>query len=133
MSNCLVCKSIINSNRRGIKYCSNACKQRAYNARKSGIQVIETNASNLNHYCFKDYLKAIGVLGEGFDIPYIEYSFIRSCHPHITDLEDVIGLVRNSVDTAYNAYPEAEKIYQDALNKYQKAVFESSFGERVSK
>ncbi len=123
MSNCSVCQSVITSNRRGKKYCSIACKQRAYNARKNGVDTV---------FDFKTmhcYDQVILVLGESYHISFVEYQYVlslsvfRNCKT-INEVETSLRLI---IDDAFST-PESEKLFYKNLNlfrdKYYKPCFE---------
>ena len=116
MSQCIVCNSVINSNRRGIKYCSNACKQRAYNNRKRGLTATSGESGNP----FQTYLNVIELIGEEYYLPFSEFLFIKSCNPFVTSIDEFALLVQKVLEDVYDLNGDIDNVYKQGLNNFMK-------------
>jgi len=126
MSNCLVCKSIINSNRRGIKYCSNACKQRAYYDRKHGVPEARLLRPIKEFRMIKEF-------GDEFDsLTYLEYSYILSQYPHIIAIKDQVELLLSVFEHVYQYNDETRDLHLKGLLEFQKKIQSTSL-DRVGR
>ena len=75
MGNCTVCNLVINGNRRGKKYCSNACKQQSYYVRRKGGVLPTFDSFTNSGFSFEQFLKIKVALGKDNDVSFLEYSF----------------------------------------------------------
>lgn len=114
MSNCIVCNSVIKSQRRGKKYCSNSCKQRAYYNRKNKIYDAPDEKINL----FQVYLQVVELLGDGYNLPYSEFLFIKSCNPFVTSTTELSLLVQKTLEDVYGYSGEADPVYKRSLDQF---------------
>jgi len=124
MSNCIVCESVIKDNRKGKKYCSIKCKQRAYHARKNGEPLnIESNDTI---YSYKEYKTIIDSIDSDYDVSFIEYCFIRSFLPKVSDEADISELVEGVLHDAYNKHEDSALIYITAFENYKSKLYKNS-------
>lgn len=126
MSNCAVCNSVINSNRKGKIYCSNACKQRAYTMRINGISLTSTSQTQSVTYTFNEFKLITESLEEEYQVSYIEYCYIRSCARHMSNAEEIRSLIMNILDESYNTTAEARSQYLNGYEKYRSNFFEKA-------
>lgn len=123
MSNCSVCDCVIKSKRIGKKYCSNACKQRAYYARKHSV-LTPTNKQSP----FDLYKMVKERLGSDYDHSFMEFLFIQSCNPFITELDDLVLIVKDSIDNSYDFHGKIKPVYSQGLETFTKKWFEKGVG-----
>jgi len=111
MSNCSVCNTVIKSHRRGKKYCSNACKQAAYTARKRG-ESIEIPVSVTNQaYSYSEFKGICEALGKDYELSLIDYSFIRFCALLVVLEVYIAELINNDLTDTYNNSEYNEQLY----------------------
>ena len=72
MGNCTVCNSVINGNRKGKKYCSNACKQRSYNVRREGGFLPTFDSFTNSGFPFGQFEKIKVALGRDFEVSFLK-------------------------------------------------------------
>ena len=121
MSNCTVCNSVIKSNRRGKKYCSNACKQRAYNDRK-----LQPKTSNLV-FGVAHYESIMDELPEEYHVNYIEYQYILSIVPRESsdNRSELKAHIKAILDDAFNTTEEAKSSFGKNLNLFRDKFYTS--------
>ena len=125
MSNCIVCNSVIESNRKGKKYCSVKCKQRAYHARKNG-NTLSPQVIKEPHYSYKEYKEFYSSLTKHFDISYLEYCYIRSVLPVIEDKSEILEMVEDVLYDAHKDDSSSYLIYLTGFENYKKKLFQKS-------
>ena len=123
MGNCTVCNSVINSNRRGKKYCSNACKQQSYYVRRKGGVLPTFDSFNYSGFSFEQFLKIKVALGKDNDVSFLEYSFIRSCAPQVIKDEEIVELVKDIIYQVYDSTPKSETVYLEGLENYKRDFY----------
>lgn len=80
MTHCSVCNSYIKAPRPNKKYCSPACKQRAYYGRKNQLNSPGQEGNRL--FPYEDYLNHLKELEENdVFVNYLEYCYFRSLLP----------------------------------------------------
>jgi hypothetical protein len=123
MGNCTACNSVINSNRRGKKYCSNACKQQSYYVRRKGGVLPTFDSVTYSGFSFEQFQKIKVALGKDNEVSFLEYSFIRSCAPQVIKDEEIVELVKEITYQVYDSTPKSETFYLEGLENYKRDFF----------
>jgi hypothetical protein len=67
-------------------------------------------------------------LGSDYDLPFMEFLFIQSCNPFITELDDLVMLVKDSIDNSYDYRGKIEPAYKHGLETFTKKWFDKGVG-----
>lgn len=117
MAYCQQCKKVTNGNK---KYCSNACKQRAYRNRRNVTDdpiVVEKNINLPSTFEYEIVLELIKQEHYSFLKPtFLEYAFVKRIHPEINRIQLLskqLILIKQELNS-----PFSKSIYKDAFKNF---------------
>jgi hypothetical protein len=120
MSTCKNCNTVISRNK---KYCSNACKQKAYRIRRNVTVKLDSPKFDDNAPTLFEYLIVSELIENEYftyhKLTYLEYEFVRFLHPEIKNmisLKDQILFIKKELENSYINSP-----YKKAFDQYLKS------------
>ena len=120
MSTCKNCNTVISRNK---KYCSNACKQKAYRMRRNVTVKLATPKFDENAPTLFEYLIVEELIEKEYffykKITYLEYEFVRFLHPEIKNMisfKDQLLSIKKELENSYINSP-----YKKAFDQYLKS------------
>ena len=119
MSTCKNCNTVISRNK---KYCSNACKQKAYRIRRNVTVKLDSPKFDDNAPTLFEYLIVKELIEKEYffykKITYIEYEFVRFLHPEIKNMisfKDQLLSIKKELDHIHVDSP-----YKKAFDQFLK-------------
>lgn len=120
MIKCKNCNTVI---RRNKKYCSNACKQRAYRMRRNVTVKLDSPKFDENAPTLFEYLIVKELIEKEYftyhKLTYLEYEFVKFLHPEIKNMisfKDQLLLIKKELD-----YIHVDSTYKKAFDQYLKS------------
>lgn len=120
MSTCKNCNTVISRNK---KYCSNACKQKAYRIRRNVTVKLATPKFDENAATLFEYLFIAELIKKEYftfkKLTYLEYEFARFLHPEIKNmikLKDQIVLIKKELENIH-----VNSSYKKAFDQFLKS------------
>ena len=120
MSTCKNCNTVISRNK---KYCSNACKQKAYRMRRNVTVKLATPKFDENAPTLFEYLIVEELIEKEYffykKITYLEYEFVRFLNPEIKNMisfKDQLLSIKKELENSYINSP-----YKKAFGQYLKS------------
>ena len=120
MSTCKNCNSVISRNK---KYCSKACKQKAYRMRRNVTVKLTSPKFDKNAPTLFEYLIVEELIEKEYffykKITYLEYEFVRFLHPEIKNMmsfKDQLLSIKKELENSFINSP-----YKKAFDQYLKS------------
>ena len=120
MIKCKNCNTVISRNK---KYCSNACKQRAYRMRRNVTVKLDSTKFDENAPTLFEYLIVKELIEKEYfsfnRLTYLEYEFARFLYPEIKNMisfKDQLLFIKKELENSYINSP-----YKKAFDQYLKS------------
>jgi hypothetical protein len=122
IKHCPQCNTVTTHNK---KYCTNACKQKAYRMRRNvTVKVsVQPEVSKPSRIEYQSVLLLINKIDEfKLHIPdYLDYCYIKKCHPELQNVQDLAVVIFNVIKFEKQTY--YENAYMNGLKKFKEELY----------